>query len=125
MRDTSEALRYELDSYFANGGTFNPEMMDHQKVQRLVGRCRDYLIGRKDEHEALVRADEREKKCLGTLRECEHEIISLRRHNEILSAKVEVMDLFAQVLNTEPAKRRYASTTPDVLFNIVKRLEGL
>ncbi len=34
-----------------------------------------------------------------------HEIIALRRRNEILSAKVEVMDLFACVLHTMPSQR--------------------
>lgn len=39
------------------------------------------------------------------LNEARHEITSLRRRNEILSAKVEVMDLFACVLHTQPASR--------------------
>jgi len=38
------------------------------------------------------------------LNEAKHEITSLRRQNEILRAKVEVMDLFACVLHTQPAQ---------------------
>ncbi len=39
------------------------------------------------------------------LREAAEEIRRLRRENEILRAKVEVMDLFAVVINTQPAFR--------------------
>lgn len=33
-----------LDSYFGNGGLFNPEMMDHDKVRDLLRDCRAYII---------------------------------------------------------------------------------
>lgn len=36
------------------------------------------------------------------LEEARQEIIHLRRRNEILSAKVEMIDLFACILNTRP-----------------------
>lgn len=42
---------------------------------------------------------------ISILNEAKHEINSLRRRNEILSAKVEVMELFACVLHTQPATR--------------------
>jgi hypothetical protein len=39
--------RYELlnriTEYLANGGLFNPELMDHQEVMRLLMDVRDYL----------------------------------------------------------------------------------
>jgi hypothetical protein len=37
------------------------------------------------------------------LLQAQHEIIDLRRRNEVLQAKVDTMDLFALVLNTSPA----------------------
>ena len=37
------------------------------------------------------------------MRDAKHEITSLRRQNEILRAKVEMIDLFAVVLHTKPA----------------------
>ena len=39
------------------------------------------------------------------LRDAAAEIRALRRHNEILAAKVEMIDLFACVLHTAPAQR--------------------
>ena len=60
-----------------------------------------------------------------TLRTAQHEIQSLRRQNEILAAKVEVMDGFMQVLRTTPAQRPQ-SFAPDIVFGLeqhVARLE--
>lgn len=47
--------------------------------------------------------DQQKQEIVDTLQEAEHEIIGLRRRNEILGAKVEVMDLFACVLFTQAA----------------------
>ena len=33
-----------ITDYLAKGGLFNPEMMDSEKVQRLLMDCRDYLM---------------------------------------------------------------------------------
>lgn len=33
----------QLDSYFGNGGLFNPEMMDHDKVRDLLRDCQEYI----------------------------------------------------------------------------------
>lgn len=49
------------------------------------------------------------------------EIRSLRRHNEILSAKVEMIDLFAQVLNTRAAERSHGGS-PDIAWEIEKAI---
>lgn len=105
-----------LTSYLQNGGNLSPV-----KVWDLIFDCRGFL---ESILEPLQRGAEHEKKCHETLKECEHEILRLRRSNEILAAKVEVMDLFAQTLNTKPAERNYAAS-PDVVFQIAKRLEGL
>lgn len=35
-----------ITDYLAKGGLFNPEMMDSEKVQRLLMDCRDYLMQR-------------------------------------------------------------------------------
>lgn len=32
-----------IQDYFANGGLFNPEMMDHTRVQKLILACRSEL----------------------------------------------------------------------------------
>ncbi len=53
------------------------------------------------------------------LKEAAYEIRDLRRRNEILSAKVEVMDLFAMVLNTEPARRGQGMSS-DVAWQLDK-----
>lgn len=90
-------------------------------VHDLLMDCRMFLLPLPGQ---LQKAAEQEQKCHSTLRECEHEILGLRRQNELLRAKVEVMDLFAQVLNTKPAER-CQSAAPDVIFQIVKRLEGM
>lgn len=44
-----------------------------------------------------------ENELKNTLLTAKYEIESLRRQNEVLSAKVEVMNLFACVLHTQPA----------------------
>jgi hypothetical protein len=53
-----------------------------------------------------------------------HEIRALRRQNEILSAKVEMIDLFACVLHTEPA-RRSQGAAPDVARALEKEAARL
>lgn len=53
--------------------------------------------------------------------EAENEIRSLRRQNEILTAKVEVMDLFACVLHTSPAERNRGAA-PDVAWKLMDKI---
>lgn len=52
------------------------------------------------------------------------EIMMLRRENEILRAKVEVMDLFAVVLHTEPA-RSGRGVAPDVAWALQKESDRI
>lgn len=49
------------------------------------------------------------------------EIESLRRRNEILGAKVEVMEFFGVVLNTSPAYRS-VGMGEDIVWKIQQRL---
>ena len=58
------------------------------------------------------------------LNEAKHEITSLRRQNEILRAKVEVMDLFACVLHTQPAMREQGMTV-DIAWQLEKEAARL
>lgn len=51
--------------------------------------------------------------------EAASEITNLRRRNEILSAKVEMIDLFACVLHTRPAAHE-GGMSPDVVWAINK-----
>ena len=53
-----------------------------------------------------------------------HEIRSLRRQNEILSAKVEVMDFFAMVLHTTPAQPSQGFS-PDVAYALEQEVAKL
>ena len=59
-----------------------------------------------------------------TLASAKHEIIALRRQNELLRAKVEVMDLFAVVLHTKPAYPDQCVSV-DVVWEIERELEEL
>ena len=36
-----------ITEYLAHGGLYNPELMDHEKVSRLLIDVRDYLIAQK------------------------------------------------------------------------------
>jgi hypothetical protein len=58
------------------------------------------------------------------LRQAAAEIQGLRRTNEILLAKVEVMELFACVLHTEPA-RRGGGMSPDVAWQLIKEADKI
>ncbi len=58
------------------------------------------------------------------LNEAKHEITSLRRQNEILRAKVEVMDLFACVLHTQPASREQGMSV-DIAWQLEKEAARL
>jgi sulfate adenylyltransferase subunit 1 (EFTu-like GTPase family) len=58
------------------------------------------------------------------LNDAKHEILSLRRQNEILRAKVEVMDLFACVLHTQPAQREQGMAI-DVAWQLDKEIDRL
>jgi hypothetical protein len=60
----------------------------------------------------------------GLLNEARAEILTLRRSNEILRAKVEMIDLFACVLHTEPA-RRSEGMAPDVAWALQKKIDEL
>ncbi len=52
------------------------------------------------------------------------EIRDLRRRNEILSAKVEMIDLFACVLHTQAAHRNEGAS-PDVAWALEKEINRL
>lgn len=58
------------------------------------------------------------------LNEARHEILNLRRENEILRAKVEVMELFACVLHTQPA-RASQGMAPDVAWALQKEIDKI
>ena len=53
-----------------------------------------------------------------------HEIRDLRRRNEILGAKVEVMDFFALVLHTQPAHRSEGASI-DVAWQLQRKLDEI
>ena len=58
------------------------------------------------------------------LNNAKHEIVTLRRENEILRAKVEMIELFSLILHTKPA---YPSQGmgEDVVWKITKQLEEI
>lgn len=58
------------------------------------------------------------------LNDARHEILALRRDNEILRAKVEVMDLFALVLNTTP-NYRSQGMSEDVAWKLQKEIDSI
>jgi hypothetical protein len=60
----------------------------------------------------------------GTLTEAIHEIQSLRRRNEVLSAKVEMIDLFACVLHSKPAERTNGASV-DIAWFLQKEVDRL
>lgn len=58
------------------------------------------------------------------LEEARQEILRLRRANEILSAKVEMIDLFACVLHTSPA-RHSVGESEDVAWKLQQKITEL
>ncbi|MGA2786971.1 MAG: hypothetical protein ABSF60_05540 [Verrucomicrobiota bacterium] len=59
-----------------------------------------------------------------TLKDAQAEIRDLRRRNEILAAKVEVMDSFMCVLHTSPAVRTQGAGI-DVVYEMQKHIAKL
>ena len=58
------------------------------------------------------------------LRNAREEILRLRRGNELLSAKVEMIDLFACVLHTRPASHS-VGMSEDVAWALQKKLDDI
>jgi len=58
------------------------------------------------------------------LNEAAQEIHQLRRRNEILAAKVEVMDSFMCVLHTKPAEH-VETAAPDVAWQLSQAAEAI
>jgi hypothetical protein len=58
------------------------------------------------------------------LRSAANEIRDLRRRNELLNAKVEMIDLFACVLQTQAASRSVGAS-PDVAWALDKKVDEL
>lgn len=48
-------ILHRIQDYLANGGLFNPESMDHEKVSELIRDCRDYI---KEQHEINERCNQ-------------------------------------------------------------------
>lgn len=59
------------------------------------------------------------------LQSAANEIRALRRENEILNAKVEVMELFACTLHTSPARKNLGAMHPDVLYQLTEKIDEL
>lgn len=45
VSEESRDVVTRITSYLSNGGFFNPELMEHDKVRRLLMDCRDALTG--------------------------------------------------------------------------------
>ncbi len=65
------------------------------------------------------------KEIAGLMAEAKHEIENLRRRNEILSAKVEVMYSFMQVLHSSPAQRTNQGMCVDVAWKLGEEIKKL
>lgn len=50
---SAEAVAGRITNYLTNGGLFNPELMEHDKVRDLLVDCRDALTSLHEEVEAL------------------------------------------------------------------------
>lgn len=48
----AKELAARITNYLANGGFWNPEMMEHDKVRELLMDCRDHLAPRMDQGKA-------------------------------------------------------------------------
>lgn len=59
-----------------------------------------------------------------TLTEAAHEIHNLRRQNEIMHGKLEVLDLVAALLNA-PANYGARPMSPDLVFSIERMRDGI
>ena len=62
-------------------------------------------------------------KMIELLNKARDEILVLRHQNEILRAKVEVMELFACVLHTAPAVRRDEGQALDVVWQLQTQID--
>ena len=49
MNSEQQELVGRIQSYLGNGGFFNPEMMEHDKVRDLIMDCRDYITTSQEE----------------------------------------------------------------------------
>lgn len=54
LRGVAEGLLDRIQNYLGNGGLFNPEMMEHEKVRDLIMDCRDYIAGTKPSNRQLL-----------------------------------------------------------------------
>jgi hypothetical protein len=54
-----QELHSRIDDYFLAGGLFNPEMMEHDKVQQLLSDTREFLIRYHGTITALPRRNQR------------------------------------------------------------------
>jgi len=81
-REAQDVLMRILD-YIGNGGLFNPDLMDHDKVRDLVVDCRTALDAALAEIDQLTRRAE----CDGwRIEDAKAEIDRLRAQNEKLEA---------------------------------------
>lgn len=53
-----------MNNYLGNGGLFNPELMEHEKVRDMILNCRDFLNDKEQEEKTLKSQNERLVKAL-------------------------------------------------------------
>lgn len=58
------------------------------------------------------------------LQEARHEIMALRRRNELLAAKVEMVELFASVHRTTPFSQPQ-QMAPDIVYQMERAIDEL
>lgn len=117
MTDTPATLAARITNYLGNGGLWNPEMMDHDKVRDLLLDCREVLLAGANSREAVIdepggsawrkRAEEAEAK-LSDLGEKPYtlEEMQTRTRNREVGKQVNT------ILDAELEARTYHGATP-------------
>jgi len=65
------------------------------------------------------------KTSLEHLVSAKREIIALRSQNQLMAARLEMFDNVMTVLNTEPARRGYGMSAPELVYEIDKLLAAV
>lgn len=102
---TREGLKTRIQSYLGNGGLFNPEMMEHEKVRDLILDCREIITALEQELAATKVGVRMTEALIKRVDELE-QLVSVKE--AILVDDLEQINRLQQQLSAEQKKREEA-----------------
>src|SRR5208337_1126836 len=106
MDKLREALVARINNYFQMGGVFNPEQMDHIKVQDLLKDCREFLAAPSEPTDKRLSREEKLEQALRGIMEIGKRDMSNPKYDGYFDTAREALAAPSEPQASEPTRFR-------------------